>query len=258
METPLTGEFKPEVRILPNLEVLSREAAAIYLRLSEKCISSKGRFVVALSGGSTPRRFYSLLSEVPYRDQVDWRRVHFFWADERCVPKEDEASNFKLAFDAFLSKVPVPEGNLHRIRGEKEPAEGAEGYEKEIGAFFGREGSPVFDLILLGVGEDGHTASLFPDSNALRETNRLVIPVYLRRPGFDRVTLSLPVLNQADHVLFLVSGRSKAAIVREILGEGAKRKSYPAGLVQPVKGRVTWLIDEEAASELKGAHSPLF
>ena len=251
METPLTGEFKPEVRILPDLEVLSREGAAIFLRLSEKCIPSKGRFVVALSGGATPRRSYSLLSEVPHRDQVDWQRVHFFWTDERCVPKEDEASNFKLAFDAFLSKVPVPEENLHRIRGEKEPAEGAEGYEKEIGAFFGREGSPVFDLMILGVGEDGHTASLFPDSEALLETDKFVIPVYLRRPGFDRVTLSLPVLNHGDHVLFLVSGRSKAAIVREILGKRGKRKNYPAGLVRPVNGRVIWLIDEEAASKLK-------
>ena len=251
METPLTEGCQPEVRILPDLETLSREAATLFLRLSRRCVPSKGRFDVALSGGSTPGRFYRLLGEAPSREQVDWSHVHFYWADERCVQKEDEASNFKLAFDAFLSKVPVPEENLHRIRGEKGPVEGAEEYEKEIRAFFGGKGYPVFDLIILGVGEDGHTASLFPCSESLQETAKLVVPVYPGRPGPDRITLSLPVLNHGDQVLFLVSGRSKAAVVREILGGGGKQKTYPAGLIRPVHGRITWLIDRDAASQFK-------
>jgi 6-phosphogluconolactonase len=258
METPLTQKSKIEVRILPDLEALSREAGALLVELANDSIASKGRFVVALSGGVTPRRMYSLLGGTPFRDQVDWGHVHFFWTDERCVPEGDEASNFKRADDLFLSKVLVPKENIHRMKGEEEPAKAAEDYEREIREFFGKPGYPNFDLVLLGLGEDGHTASLFPESESLHEKRKLVIPIYLKRPSLNRITLSLPVLNSAKDVLFLVAGESKVPIIRKVLGEGGHKESYPAGLIQPVNGKVTWLIDQEAASKLiTPLYSPL-
>jgi 6-phosphogluconolactonase len=192
---------------------------------------------------------YTLLGAAPYREAVPWPRVHLFWADERCVPQDHPESNYKLVYDACLSKVSLPSENIHRIRGEEEPAKAARVYEGDLRRFFGG-GVPVFDLLLLGAGEDGHTASLFPGSPSLHETTRVALPVYLERPKRDRVTLTLPVLNRAAHVLFLASGRAKAEVVSEIL-EGGNVQRYPAGLVQPVKGDVIWLIDREAAGKLR-------
>jgi 6-phosphogluconolactonase len=251
METSIKDLSGIEVVILPDLETLSYKAVALIRERSKECIASRGKFVIALSGGSTPRELYGLLGGFPLRDQVDWSRVHFFWSDERCVPKDDEASNFRMAAEALFSKISVPEGNIHRIKGEKEPEEGAREYEEEIRDFFRTSRYPSFDLFLLGVGEDGHTASLFPGAETLRETERLSLPVYMKGAVLKRITLSLPVLNAAHHILFLVSGRSKAAVVGKILGGKEDREKYPAGLVQPPHGRVTWLIDKEAASQLK-------
>jgi 6-phosphogluconolactonase len=251
MENSLTEACRFKVLVLPHSEALFHKAAAFTAEQTSEDIASRGKSVIALSGGSTPSALYSLLGDSPFKDRVDWPRVHFFWSDERCVPKEDQASNFRLAFDTLLSRVSVPEANIHRIKGEKEPSEGARDYEREMRKFFRTARFPNFDLILLGVGEDGHTASLFPGSEALAEKERPVLPVYVKRPGLNRITLSLPVLNHARHILFLVSGSSKAPIVCEILGEGGKKDKLPAGLVQPLNGRVTWLIDQEAASLLK-------
>ncbi|MFA6054543.1 MAG: 6-phosphogluconolactonase [Thermodesulfovibrionales bacterium] len=233
--------------ILPDLEAISHKAAEIFLHLSKQYISSAGRFVVALSGGTTPKRFYTLLGSDPLRHLIDWSRVHFFWVDERCVPKEDKESNYKLAFDALLSKVPVRTSNIHRIKGEDGPDEAASEYERDMPAFFGTSGLPVFDMIVLGMGKDGHTASLFPGSKSLEEKTRLVVPVYMKKPKSNRVTLTLPVLNNADQIIFLAAGKSKAHIVRSVLAGDKERKQYPAGLINPANDKIWWLIDREAA-----------
>jgi 6-phosphogluconolactonase len=251
METLVTPGSDVSIQVLSDLDAISHKAAEIFLNLSTNSLPAKESFAVALSGGSTPRRFYRLLGSAPYRNQVGWRRIHFFWADERCVPREHEESNFKTVYDAFLSRVPVPEANIHRIRGEKSPDEAAREYDGAIKAFRGGTEIPVFDLIILGMGEDGHTASLFPGSEALREKKRLAVPVYKGGQEVHRVTLTLPILNNAFQVLFLVSGQSKSKVLSEILEGGEKRSGYPAGLVAPAHGKITWLIDREAAEKLR-------
>lgn len=238
-----------DVRVFPDIASLSRSAADFIVALVRRAVASRGRFSMALSGGSTPKRLYALFASPPHRDAVPWPEVHVFWADERCVPKEDPESNYKLAFDTFLQTVPIPSENIHRIHGEAEPAAAARLYEEDLHSFFGGA-VPVFDLILLGAGEDGHTASLLPGSAAVRETKRLAVPVYAAPPKLNRVTLTLPVLNHGACVLFLAAGRSKAAVVHEIIEDG-NPKCYPAGLVRSEHG-VVWMLDREAAGALTG------
>lgn len=237
------------IQIFSDLDGISNEAVKIFVNLSKECIASKGRFVAALSGGSTPKRLYELLASDKYRGNVEWDRVHFFWADERCAPKESEESNFRLAFENLLSKVPVSAENIHRIKGEDGPEKGARGYEEHIKRFFGISVLPVFDLIILGIGEDGHTASLFPGAPSLDEKIRLALPIYTENG--NRITLTLPVLNNAKRILFLVSGQSKADVLKDILENTEKRKKYPAGLINPAHGDITWLVDRDAAGRLK-------
>jgi len=254
MEATVNPEPNAQIQVLSDLEAVSHQAAFIFADISRNSIAVKGRFAVALSGGSTPKRFYTLLGFDPYRSKVEWNHVHFFWADERCVPKEDEESNFGLAYEAFLSKIPVPASNIHRVKGEEDPEKAAKDYEDDMKKFFGMSGIPVFDLIILGIGKDGHTASLFAGSKSLKKTIRLAVPAYVKRPRPKRarVTLTLPVLNNAAQILFLVSGRSKATIVHEVLGKEKTKDQYPAGLINPSRGSIIWLVDREAAARLKG------
>ncbi len=240
-----------QVRVFEDMDALSRAAADRFLALSRESIASAGKFTVALSGGSTPRRLYSLLGADPYQKSVDWTRASVFWADERAVPHDHPESNFRLAFDLFLSRVPIPAANLHRIKGEEGPERAAKEYEDDLCRFFAIQGLPIFDLIILGIGEDGHTASLFPGSPALAKTTRLALPVYPEKPGTSRVTIALSVLNNAAHVLFLASGHEKADIVAEVLGEGKANERYPAGLVNPSHGSIEWFVDKDAAAQLR-------
>ncbi len=240
-----------QVRIFPNIESLSRAAADLFVTRARASVADVGRFVVALSGGSSPKPLYTLLGSPAYREVIPWQRTYFFWADERCVPPEHPDSNYRLASDAFLSGVAVPAANIHRIKGEEGPDSAARLYEDDLRNFFRRPGLPVFDLIILGAGEDGHTASLFPGSSSLRETARLALPVHLGRPKLDRVTLSLPVLNHASHVLFLASGQAKAGVVAGIIDD-ANRQGYPAGFVRPVNGEIAWFVDRDAGNSLRG------
>jgi 6-phosphogluconolactonase len=240
-----------ELFVFSDLEDLSHMAASFLTCIARTSIATQGRFTVALSGGSTPQRLYYLLG-TEYRDRVQWDRVEVFWVDERCVPTGHEESNYEGIYDLLLSKVNVREEGIHRIRGEMEPSQGALRYENEIRGIFGAPGLPAFDLIILGVGQDGHTASLFPGSKSLKETERLAVTVLPEGPKtIERITLTLPVLNNAAHVLFLASGPSKAAVLGDILEDEDKRDKYPAGLVNPVHGDLTWLIDREAAGRLR-------
>ena len=249
MEAVVSNVHHAQISIYPDQETLSHAAAGRFVSLSHAAIISRGRFATALSGGSTPRRLYSLLGTPLYRDSIDWKRVHVFWADERCVPTSHEDSNYKLAADTFLLKAAVPSENIHRIRGEEGPAIAAAEYQEELHRYFIGSQKPVFDLVLLGAGVDGHTASLFPGSPLLQERSKEVVPVYLEKPGVRRVSLTLPVFNHAADVIFLVSGEDKADIVYEVL-KSNNQKQYPAGLVQPIDGILSWFLDKAAAARI--------
>jgi 6-phosphogluconolactonase len=255
VEAAVSPDRAAEVRVFADVGTLSRAAAESFVSLALSAGASRDRFAVALSGGTTPKRLYSLLASPPYRDRIDWTSLHVFWADERCVPWDHRDSNFKLAYDTLLSRVPLPPENVHRVCGEEEPECAAQEYEQELRSFFGPATFPVFDLILLGAGEDGHTASLFPGGATLRARTRLAVPVHFDAPKHSRVTLTLPVLNHAEKVLFLASGRVKAKVVHEILEDGNPYQ-YPAGMVRPVRGRVLWMVDRDAARLLTTPHSP--
>lgn len=244
--------MREELYIFPDRESLSRTAASMIATLAAGTIEAKGTFSIALSGGDTPKRLFTLLG-AEYAPAVPWSRVHFFWADERCVPKDDEESNFKNAYERWLSRIALPEGTIHRIRGELSPAHAAAQYEDELRRAFGGEGLPSFDLIVLGMGSDGHTASLFPGAASLDEKERLAIPVYADVLKSWRVTLTLPVLNNAEHILFLVAGASKAETLGALFNaepRSEQRRRSPAGLVRPGHGVLTWLVDEDAAQSV--------
>lgn len=227
---------------------LFRAAADLFISEALKAIHERGKFSVALSGGSTPIPLYALLSSVEYRSKADWKRIHFFWCDERCVPKDHPDSNFKLAYDLLLSNLPVPEQNIHRIHGELEAADAAGLYETELSNYFGESIYPTFDLIFLGVGSDGHTASIFPELNIEAFSSRKVIAVHVMKLNSNRVSLNLPVLNNAATIAFLATGKSKAPILREILENN--NAAYPAAQVEPQSGNLFWFLDTDAASLL--------
>jgi 6-phosphogluconolactonase len=240
-----------EILILPGPEAVAREAARRFVALSREAAGSRGRFSVALSGGSTPGLLYRLLAGELYRAQIPWEEVHLFWGDERCVPPGDPGSNHYLAQETLISRVPIPPGNVHRVRGELEPEVAAQAYAQELQDFFCGPHAR-FDLVLLGLGEDGHTASLFPDSPLLSETERLVAAataVYQDRPA-ERVTLTLPAINASRQILFLVTGFAKASVVQAIMAGAAQR--LPAQRIRPTAGQLEWLLDAEAARLIGG------
>jgi len=230
------GPAPGALSVLADLEAISREAARRFVAQA----AAVNPFTVALAGGSTPRRLYEMLAQQPLSDQVPWSRVHVFWGDERCVPPDHADSNYRMAREALLDRVPIPPGNVHRIRGEIDPQQAAADYAAELASVLGPDGR--LDLALLGMGDDGHTASLFPGSTALAERERNVVAVHVDKLQSWRVTLTLPTLNAARQVLFLVSGAGKAqALTRVQAGE-----RLPAGLVRPTDGHLIWLVDQQA------------
>jgi 6-phosphogluconolactonase len=220
------------------------------MEAAERSVRRRGRFVAALSGGSTPREMHRLLAREPYLSGIPWEHTHLFWVDERCVPWSHVASNYGAARRDFLDRLPLRPGQIHPMPSGSLPDEGASQYEVELRTFFQtRPGEcPVFDLILLGMGPDGHTASLFPDHPALSETERPVLAVKGGDPDVSRLTLTYPLINQARKLVFLVSGRSKAGAVKAVLQE--KDPRLPAQRVRPAPGGLVWLLDKEAASLL--------
>jgi 6-phosphogluconolactonase len=238
-----------EIIVCQDIAELSRQTAERFNQLVNQSVQASGRFTVALSGGSTPKHLYSLLASPDY-NQTPWNNVHLFWGDERCVPPDHPESNFRMAQETLLSKIRIPAGNIHRMAGEREPQAAAAEYEKHLQEFFGLESGalPRFDLILLGIGEDGHTASLFPGSDALDETKRLVVAPFVEKLKSYRLTLTLPVLNNGAAVWFLVTGSNKAGIVKEIFSGSS---DLPAAKIQPVNGTLTWFITQDAADRLQ-------
>jgi 6-phosphogluconolactonase len=237
------------IRVFDDAEALSRGAAEFFVRVAQEAVASRGRFTVALSGGSTPRRTYELLARPPLRNQVDWTRTHLFWGDERSVAPDDPRSNARLARETLINYVPIPVAQVHPMECGPEPAEGARRYEVLLRHFFAAA-RPRFDLILLGLGENGHTASLFPGLPGLAEPDRWVAAVYKADQDLYRLTLTPALINEAREVAFLVSGAAKAEVVREVIQGPLDPLCLPAQLIQPEPGRLHWLLDKAAAGAL--------
>jgi len=244
---------RPEIRILADVGEVCRASAEEFVRQADGFVRTNGRFTVALSGGSTPRGLYRLLAgegEPALPGRIPWRQIHFFWGDERHVPPDHPDSNYRMAREALLSRVPVPPENIHRIPAEnRDAAFAAEQYAQTLhDAFRLTAGQfPRFDLILLGMGPDGHTASLFPGTDALRERERPVVAQWVETFQASRITLTLPVLNNAACVIFLVAGQEKAETLRAVLQGGGQPDRFPAQLIRPSQGRLLWMLDRAAA-----------
>jgi 6-phosphogluconolactonase len=244
------------IEVYPDLESLSLAAAALLVKQANLAVAARGRFSVALSGGATPRRTYELLAAPPLADQAPWDRVHVFWGDERCVPLNDLRSNARLAQEAWLDRVPIPGGQIHPMNCALDPAAAARQYEAQLREFFAGE-PPILDLVLLGLGLDGHTASLFPGTPVLREGERWAAAVYRAEPDPCRVTLTAPLINQAAVVAFMVAGGAKAGVLREVLHGPRDPARLPAQLIQPHHGELLWLTDLAATGSLAQDISPV-
>lgn len=244
-----------EVRRLATPQELFQTAADEVIRAATEAIAARGRFTIALSGGSTPKSLFTLIA-ANASTSLPWDKVFFFWGDERHVGPTDAESNYRMANESILSKIPVPPGNVFRVLTENPDASAAaDAYEQTLRKFFEVPAGkfPRFDLILLGMGPDGHTASLFPETAALQEKSRFVVANWVEKMKTSRITLTLPVLNAARLVVFLVSGIDKAPVLHEVLeGKGPDEK-YPSKLVHPTDGKLIWFVDRAAASELAPA-----
>jgi len=245
-----------EIRTLTTPQELFEAAAEVVVRTANAAVEQSGRFTIALSGGSTPKSLFHLLA-TNARTSLPWDRTFFFWGDERHVPPTDPESNYRMADEAMLSKIPVAAANVFRVPAENPDAgAAAEAYEQMLRKFFALSPGqmPRFDLILLGMGPDGHTASLFPGTAALAEKSRLVVANWVEKFKTHRITFTLPVLNAAGCVAFLVSGTDKAPALKAVLEGDAPGEQYPSKLVEPTEGKLLWLVDRAAASELSSGN----
>lgn len=249
MTTPLDSD---SILVFPSVDELVQAATDYVLDVADQAIQERGRFLLALSGGSTPRRLHQSLIEAAGRRNVDWSKWQFFQGDERVVPSTDERSNFHMAEESLLSKIPVDQSQIHRVPTELgDPEKVADAYEQELRSFFGDTGMPQFDLILLGMGSDGHTASLFPRTPKLHESQRLLIatPPGVLPPPVDRVTFTFPVINAARHVVFLATGGDKQAAFDAVRHRTPLPGSpeVPSAMVRPADGELRWFVDQAVA-----------
>jgi 6-phosphogluconolactonase len=242
--------MKPEIRVFKDVEKLSRAAAHLFVEQAMQSIGERNQFLVALNGGNTPARLFQLLATT-FREKLDWSKVHVFWGDERCVPPDDAGSSFGQAMEALLRHVPIPDENIHRIKGEWGPTQASREYSVLLKQFAAPLLKwPRFDLVFLGMGEDGHTASLFPGSPIeLSEPTLPVTAHYQDRPA-NRVTLTPVVFNSARMVAFMATGEKKAQTLAQVLSDRYNPELYPAQRIEPKSGRLVWLVDSEAASRL--------
>ena len=254
--TQCGGPESPACRlfVVADQAALAKEAAERCAHIAQEAVARAGRFTIALSGGSTPKLLYSLLAAEPYSTSLPWRKTHVFWGDERAVPPGDHNSNFGMAKATLLDRVPIPADRVHRMQAERDDLDlMAREYEAEIARSFGVPPGaepPAFDLILLGLGSDGHTASLFPHTQAIRENARWVVRNHVPTLKTDRVTLTAPILNRGATVLFLVAGAEKAPALLAVLEGPTDPERLPAQLIQPTSGRLMWLVDRAAAGML--------
>ena len=248
------GDMQPEIRIVDDAAALAVAAAEEFVDAAGEAVAARGRFTVALSGGSTPKQLYERLASLgPSDTTIPWPQTHLFWGDERLVPPDHADSNYRMARETLLDRVALPAHQIHRIPTDTGDAtEAASRYEAELRAFFSPAAGevPRFDLILLGLGGDGHTASLFPGSGAVREEIRWVVGDRVEGTPYDRVTLTFPVLNNAARVIFLVRGSDKAIALQSVLEGDAPIDRIPARGVRPRSGRLLWLVDRDGAASL--------
>lgn len=238
-----------ELRIYPDGEAVAKAAVELVATESVSAIQHHGRFNWCLSGGTTPKRCYELLASARWEQKVDWPHVHVFWGDERCVPPESQESNYRMAQDALLNKVDIPDANVHRIKGELDPVTAAEEYSELLH----RELKPGqgFDLVFLGLGPDGHTASLFPGLKAVQEISKWVVAEYVPQMEMWRITLTPHVFNASKNIAFLVEGAEKASILAEVLNPENDPPELPARFIRPTNGELLWLVDQAAAAMLQ-------
>jgi len=243
------------ILVFDTAEQVAGAAAERFVAYSRVSIREHGTFAVSLAGGSTPRRAYELLGTDAFKSRVDWSGVHLFFGDERMVPPDSLESNYRMVNEALLSRVAIPGENVNRIPGEVEPSASAESYEAELKSFFGNVNWPRFDLVLLGMGNDGHTASLFPASDALQEKTKWVVATTQPQTKQDRITLTLPVLNHAARIAFLVTGKEKAATLARVLRGVVASRELPAQAITPVNGVLEWLVDRSALPRSSSARN---
>jgi 6-phosphogluconolactonase len=240
------------VLIFADAAELARGAARRFAEMAETFTNDAGRFTVALSGGSTPKAMFQILAEKPFADSLPWRSSYFFWGDERCVPPDHPDSNFRMANEALLSKVPIPSENIFRIPAEDEDHErAAANYSETLQTFFAEE-RPGLDLVFLGMGADGHTASLFPGTTALRVNDRVAVGNYVEKFQSWRITLTADSINRARNIIFLVAGADKAPALKEVIRGPRNPEQYPSQLIEPSHGTLLWMVDEAAAKLLSG------
>lgn len=243
------------IQVAPDPASFARTAAEQITAIARDAIAAGGRFTIALSGGNTPRPIYALLATDQFSRQIDWARVQVFWGDERCVPPDDPESNYRMAKETLLDHVPLPPANVHRMHGEDDPVQAAAAYGQALRSVFGGdpEGGPPpsgFDLVLLGMGDNGHTASLFPGEAAVREQQRWVVAEQIAAVSMWRMTLTPPILNAAANVTFLVAGADKAEPLHQVIEGPYQPDVLPSQAIRPVHGSLTWLLDEAAAARL--------
>jgi 6-phosphogluconolactonase len=240
-----------KILVFETAEDVARAVAEFFVKAARDAISNRGRFSVALSGGQTPKRVYQLLASPHLNTQVDWTKLHLFFGDERAVPPDHPDSNYQMVRDALLSHVPLPTENVHRIRGELTAHDAALEYEKELRDFFQSKEWPAFDLVFLGLGEDGHTASLFPNTEALQDKHSWVAANWVESLKTWRLTLTVPAINHAHDIAFLVTGAGKAERVAEVVNGIQDTRRLPAQLITPLAGNLLWFLDKQASALLK-------
>lgn len=248
------------VQTFADAEAVSQAAAKEFARGVSEAVAARGKFTVALSGGSTPRRLYQILADAPYRDAIDWSKVEIFWGDERSVAPDHADSNYRMAYEAMLARLAIPGDRVHRIVAERPDREAAAfDYQKEIAKVFNVDSAgepPAFDLVLLGMGPDAHTASLFPGSTALREAKKWIVPNWVEKFHTWRLTMTRPLINKARQVLFLVAGKDKAEPLLRVFTGPADPDKYPSQLICPTSGQLCWYLDVAAGAELTKGFSP--
>ncbi len=238
---------KNNLQVFETIDALTEAAANLIIDFAQNTIQQRGRFALCLSGGRTPEKLYSLLAQPQFQNKINWAKTFVFWGDERCVPLDDKQNNALMAKLLLLDKVKIPVGNIFPIPVNLSPAEAAKAYEKSLHDFFGKN-EPSFDLILLGLGENAHTASLFPDTEVIHELKHWVKEVYVDEVKMFRVTMTAPLINKAHNIAFLVTGAEKAEVMKTILKAPFEPDKYPAQLIKPEQGSLYWLADKGAAA----------
>ena len=250
MPRPVTVTY----RVLPTPEATARAAAQLFTDAAVKAAAGRGIARIAISGGTTPKAMFALLASPaePFLTQVPWDKLELYWVDERCVPPDHAESNYRMTKEALLSKVPLAAERVHRMEGELEPEVAAARYEAVIRNTFRLEGAetPTFDLVQLGMGDDGHTASLFPHTDALNEMSHIVVPNHVPQKDTWRITLTWPVINQGREVAFLIEGSGKAQVLHDVFLGPYQPETYPSQIIRPASGRLTLLLDAAAAAKL--------